>query len=228
LAAALNAPVIDWPTVANELFWLRKTLIDQENALQEALVLGGLAYPPPVMLGTVVNIMGTDETLPGTDLTPPFNSDISPVPTVTGIPLCKSNSLSSGENATVNKKGYPAYLDTTSTISPAADLNFGVYPLAIQTETPSTRNPIAPNLYPNTFVNGLGLLNGGMLNPTTYPSNYEPLGDAVSNANQVLDAGGAGLPEFNLDGDRGYGWKDWNPQTGSNPFTLPVLDVQEM
>jgi hypothetical protein len=228
LAAALNAPIIDWPTVANELFWLRKTLIDQENALQEALVLGGVAYPPPVMLGTVVNIMGMDETLPGTDLTPPFNPDISPVPTVTGIPLCKSNSLSSGENAAGSKKSYPAYLDATSTIAPVADLNFGVYPLNIQTETPSTRNPITPNLYPNTFVNGLGRLNGGMLNPTAYPSSYESFGDAVSNANQVLDAGGAGLPEFNLDGDRGYGWKDWNPQAGSNPFTLPVLDVEEV
>ncbi|MBV8389362.1 MAG: hypothetical protein JO080_06150 [Mucilaginibacter sp.] len=228
LAAALNEPIIDWNKVNNELFWLRKTLIDQENMLQNALVMGGLAYPPPMMLGAVVNVMGTDETLPGTDLTAPFNSDISPVPNVTGIPLCKSNSLSSGENATVDQKGYPSYLDATSSIAPAADLNFGVYPLHIQTETPSTHNPIAANLYPNTFVNGLGLLNGGMLNPTPYPSSYELFGDAVSNANQVLNANGAALPEFNLDGDRGYGWKDWNPQTGSNPFTLPVLDVEEV
>ncbi|MBS1530376.1 MAG: hypothetical protein JSU01_08725, partial [Bacteroidetes bacterium] len=220
--------IIHWHTVANELFWLRKTLIAQQNALQEALVLGGLAYPPPVMLGTEVNIMGTDSTLPATDLTPPLDPDISPVPTVTGIPLCKSNSLTVGTNFAARGKSYPTYLDKTSTIAAAADLNFAVYPLTIQTETPSTQNPIAPNLYPNTFVNGLGLLNGGVLNLSPYPSNYESFGDAVANADQVVESRGWGLPNYNLDGDRGYGWKDWNPQTGSNPVVLPVVDVQEV
>ena len=93
LDAAFALPIINWATVNNELFWLRKTLIDQENALQKVLVLGGLAYPPPAMLGTQVNIQGVDSTLPGTDLTPPRDPDVSPVQTVTGVALCKTNSL---------------------------------------------------------------------------------------------------------------------------------------
>jgi hypothetical protein len=228
LTAALNAPIIDWATVNNELFWLRKNLIDQENAMQEALVLGGLAYPPPVMLGVQVNIQGTDTTLPGTDLTPPFNTDISPVATVTGVPLCKTNSLSTqGLDVANVKPGYPRWLDTTSPLGAFADLNFAVYPVSIQVEEPSTNNIIQPNLYPQTIVNGSGLQNGGIMASETYPSNSEFLGDAVSNATQLIAAGGVGLQDYNLDGDRGYGWLAWDPKAGTNPFMPPVLDMQE-
>jgi hypothetical protein len=228
LGAALNAPIIDWPTVANELFWLRKNLIDQENAMQEALVLSGLAYPPPVMLGVEVNIQGTDVTLPGTDLTPPFNTDISPVATVTGVPLCKTNSLStSGQDATNVKPGYPRWLDTTSPLGAFADLNFGVYPVSIAVEAPQTNNIIPANIYPQTIVNGSGLQNGGIMAPEAYPTNADFLGDAVSNAVQLIGAGAVGLQDYNLDGDRGYGWLAWDPKTGTNPFVPPVLDIQE-
>jgi uncharacterized membrane protein YphA (DoxX/SURF4 family) len=66
LLAALNAPIVNWSTVANELFWVRKTLVDQENALRDALVWSALAYPPPVLLGMVD---ANGNTLPVTDLT---------------------------------------------------------------------------------------------------------------------------------------------------------------
>ena len=228
LDAALAVPIIDWATVNNELFWLRKTLIDQENALQEALVLGGLAYPPPVMLGVQVNIQGTDTTLPATDLTPPLDPSVSPVPTVTGVPLCKSNSLSSGgTDVTYVPPAYPHWLDTTSQLGAFADLNFAAYPLSIKTEEPATKNLIQAGVYPQTLVNGSGLQNGGIVNNEPYPSNYQFFGDAVSNAVQLIADGGAKLPDYNLDGDRGYGWLAWDPAAGSNPFNPPVLDVQE-
>jgi hypothetical protein len=228
LGAALEAPIINWGDVANELFWLRKTLIDQENALQEALVLAGLAYPPPVMLGVQVNIMGTDSTLPATDLTPPLDPSVSPVATVTGVPLCKSNSLTTqGIDVVAVSPGYPRWLDTNSQVGPFADLNFAVFPLAVKGELPLTKDLVQPSLYPQTFVNGSGLQNGGVLNHGPYPTSDLFFGDAVSNAVQLIGSGGGKLPDYNLDGDRGYGWLAWDPASGSNPFNPPVQDVQE-
>lgn len=226
LDAALNQPVIDWDTVANELFWLRKSLIDAENALQNALVMSGLAYPPPVMLGARVNINGTDETLPVTDLTPPGGSGASPVPNQTGIPLCKSNGLSTDANPTVQKQPYPRQLDKNSAVGPFADLNFAVYP-AVRGEEPLTENPIPVNMYPQSFVNGLGLQHGGMMTAGPYPSSYQFFGDAVSNAVQLMEQGVENLADYNLDGDRGYGWKAWEPKPGTNPVNPPLVDIQE-
>jgi len=228
IEAALSVPIIDWGTVANELFWLRKTLIDEENLMQNILVMGGLAYPPPVMLGAQVNIMGDNITLPATDLTPPFDPSISPVPNVTGVPLCKSNELTTqGIDIAYVPPSYPRWLDTKSTVAPSADLNFAVFPLMIGTETKATNNPIPPNIYPQTFVNGFGLMNGGIVNSEPYPSSNLFFGDAVSNAVQLIGDGGSKLPDYNLDGDRGYGWLAWDAVAGSNPFNLPVQDMQE-
>lgn len=226
--AALSAPVIDWATVNNDLFWLRKTLIDQENALQQAMVLAGLAYPPPVMLGTEVNIMGTDSTLPVTDLTPPRDTSISPVPTVTGIPLCKTNNLTTqDDNVVAVIPGYPRWLDTTSTVAASADLNFASFPITIKAELAETKDLLPGNMYPQTIVNGSGLQNGGILSTGPYPTEGKFFGDAVSNAVQLLASGPSTLPDYNLDGDRGYGWLAWDPAAGSNPFNPPVQDLQE-
>jgi hypothetical protein len=226
LGAALNQPIIDWDTVANELFWLKKELIDAENALQDALVMSGLAYPPPVMLGARVNLTGTDETLPVTDLTPPSDPNVTAVPNITGIPLCKSNGFNT-DNPLRSKFPYPRRMDTRSTAAPNADLNFAVYP-DVEGEQPLTANPIAANLYPNAFVNGLGLQNGGMMAPGTYPSTYRFFGDALSNALQLMEAGADKLTRYNMDGDRGYGWHCWNPKPGTNPAVPPVVDVEEV
>jgi hypothetical protein len=228
LDAALSVPIINWATVNNELFWLRKTLIDQENLMQNALVMAGLAYPPPVMLGAQTNIDGTDVTLPVTDLTPPLDPSISPVPNVTGVPLCKSNELTTeGIDITFVPPSYPRWLDTTSQAGPFADLNFSSFPLTIKAETPATKNPIPVNLYPQTFVNGFGLKNGGIVSGGAFPSSNLFFGDAVSNADQLIADGGSKLPDYNLDGDRGYGWHAWEPVATSNPFNVPVQVVQE-
>jgi hypothetical protein len=118
-------------------------------------------------------------------------------------------------------------MDTRSTAAPNADLNFAVYP-DVEGEQPLTANPIAANLYPNAFVNGLGLQNGGMMAPGTYPSTYRFFGDALSNALQLMEAGADKLTRYNMDGDRGYGWHCWNPKPGTNPAVPPVVDVEEV
>jgi len=228
LAAALSENVVNWADVNNELFWLRKTIFDQENSMQKALVMAGLAYPPPVMLGTQTNVDGTTVTLPWTDLTPPLDPNVTPIPFVTGVPLCKSNLLSSGgSDAAAIVPAYPRWLDTRNTVAPAADLNFAVYP-AVNGETPPAKDLIQGGIYPQTLVNGLGLLNSGLTAAGAYPSGYRSFGDAVSNANQVIGSPGAALHNYNLDGDRGYGWHAWDPAAGSNPFNPPVQDVPEV
>jgi hypothetical protein len=210
LIAAINAPIIDWATVRCELFWLRKSLVDAENALRDALVQGGLAYPPPAKLGT---IDPNGKTLPATDSTPQ-----------NGVPFCRSNALSGA--GTGNDTRYPHTMDTTNPQASVADLNFASYPNT-PLEAPTTRNLIPANMYPNFVVNASGLQNGGVLIDGTYPSRYQFFGDAVSNAMQVIQNSGVSLPDYNLDADRGYGWKAWTPKSGTTPDTPPVVDVQE-
>lgn len=229
LAAALSLPVIDWPTVRCNLFWLRKTLADAENGLRDGLVWGGLAYPPPVLLGAV-GVNG--ETLPATDLTPAGSTPVNPpngnVPTTSGIPLCRSNALSgSVAGAAEASSGlYPRALDPRNTAGGRADLNFSVYP-DVGIEEPSTRNLIPANAYPNLVVDGTPLANGGMRTDGVYPSRYKLFGGATANAVDLIVNDAKGLPDYNLDGDRGYGWKTWNPKPGSDPASPPVHDEQE-
>lgn len=213
LIGALEAPAIDWATVACNLFWLRKTLVDAENALRDALVKGGLAYPPPAKLGTIdVNGM----THPAVDLTSPV-----------GLPLTQSNGLSAtAPAALVGGVRYPRIMDATNPQGNVADLNFNAYPKTAA-EEPSTENLIPIGRYPNLVVDGSGLQNGGILAGGTFPTRQVFLGDAVANAVQAITHGPDHLPDFNLDGDRGDGWEGWHPQPGSVPATPPVNAVQD-
>jgi hypothetical protein len=210
LAAAINSPIIDWATVNCNLFWITKSLIDAENALQSALVTGGLAYPPPAMLGNI-----TPDTTNLLQTTPAVDT--------TGVPFCKTNTRSGGIGTVNADTTYPRQLDASNQ---AADLNFNSYP-GTRAELPATMNFPTPDVYPDFVVNGSGLQNGGILGGAVYPSRDKFFGDAVSNAMDLLKNGLASLPSYNLDADRGYGWLTWNPQPGSDPDAPPVLDVQE-
>jgi hypothetical protein len=214
LAAAINAPIINWPTVSCNLFWITKSLVDAENALQSALVQGGLAYPPPASLGTVApDASNVLQTTPAVDQ--------SRVP----VPFTKTNTLS-GLGIPNSDSLYPRQMDTSNM---AADLDFSSYPNSPNThaEDPTTMNFPAADVYPNVVVNGSGLQNGGLMTDGAFPSRNQFFGDAVSNALDLLHRGPGTLPSYNLDGDRGYGWKTWNPQPGSDPDTPPVVVVQE-
>jgi hypothetical protein len=213
LIAALEAPAIDWATVACNLFWLQKTLVDAENALRDALIKGGLAYPPPDKLGTVdVNNM----THPALDLTPP-----------NGIPLTQSNALSADAPAALfGGVRYPRVMDATNPKGPRADLNFNAYP-PTASEQPSTENLMPIAKYPNFVVDASGLQNSGLMTDGTFPTRLVFFGDAVANALQLITQGPGKLPDYNLDGDRGDGWEAWHPQPGTVPATPPVVAVQD-
>jgi hypothetical protein len=210
LAAVLNLPVIDWDEVRCGLYWLRKQMVDGEDALRDALVKAGLAYPPPVKLGT---IDPSGRAIPAADQTES-----------TFIALCRTNALSDV---------YPRQLDPRA-VDPTAmpptplppDLNFWKYP-DVAAEDPETQNLILPNLYPNFIVAGAGLQNGGMLQDAAYPSRNQFFGDAVANALDLITKEGAGLPDYSLDADRGYGWKGWHPKSGTMPANPPVADEQD-
>ena len=209
LAAAFNAPIVDWGTVRCNLFWIRKMLTDAENGLRDLVVTSGLAYPPPGKLG-VVGPNGN--TIPAVDKTPP-----------NGIPLCKTNSLSA---ARFTPATYPHLMDTSNPQSPP-DTNFAAFPM-VGAEAPTTAEQIPADKYPDFVLNGAGLQNGGLMTDGVFPTRNAFFGDAVSNALDVLSkVSGGKLPDYNLDGDRGYGWKGWHPASGSEPSVPPVQAQQD-
>lgn len=226
LAAAAAAPVINWSTVGCDLWWIEKELVlPLANGLRDSLVFAGLAYPPPILLGGN-NVAG--ETVPATDLTPDPNlGQPTPPPTgntppTTGVPLTRSNAL-------LRDGSYPAGLDKS--VQGFADLNFLSFPTpsapaSVQTETPATSDLIPGNEYASSVFTA-PIANGGVLGAGgTYPSSQLQLGGSVANAKQAL-GGPLPLPNYNLDGDRGYGWLGWHPKAGSDPSTPPVSDEQD-
>jgi hypothetical protein len=220
LAAAMAAPVVDWSTVACNLFWATSTLLADENALRDTLVYLALAYPPPVLLG------GTDvngNTQPATDLSPDPNLQQAPaqptgnVAPTQGVPLTRSNGLRPGQDRDL----YPAAMDIS--VQNLADLDWLVYPFpaSVPTETAPTDDLIKEGSYPAT-VFAAPLANGGITAAGgTFPTLGKTIGGAVANAREALASPGK-LADFNLDADRGYGWLGWHPKAGSNTATPPV------
>jgi hypothetical protein len=196
LIGAINAPIVDWDKVRCNLFWLRKTLVDFENLLRDALVKGALAYPPPQKLGT---IDANGITQPAVDDTPG-----------TGAPFCRP---------IIQTGGYPKLRDVTNQF---ADLNFSSYPAIQGAEAPVSKTqtfiqPVPSGPYPDSVVNGTGALgpnNSILTDGPEFPrsqkvANQHVFGDAVANAVDLIMNDGGGLQNYNLDADRGYGWKTW-------------------
>jgi hypothetical protein len=71
------------------------------------------------------------------------------------------------------------------------------------------------------------LQNGGMLASTAFPSDNMFFGDAVANAQQLLADQAQKLPRYNLDADRGYGWKAWNPPINTLPGNGAIPNPKE-
>jgi hypothetical protein len=213
LIAAINAPIVDWDKVRCNLFWLRKTLVDIENALRDRLVRGALAYPPPHKLGTIDT---NGNTRPAIDDTP-----------AAGVPLCRSSSMS-----TI----YPRVRDKSNPSIKFADFNYFSYPVVPGWELPTTEHLIQSDLYPNFVVNGTGLgLNNSILTDGPVPSGATLLvsqkvldkhvfGDAVSNAVDLIQQDGIGLQNYNLDADRGYGWRTWKYGTNWAGFNFETVE----
>jgi len=223
---------INWPVVQCDVFWLESLVDKTLNALRDALWIMTLAYPPPIMLGgqdTDGNwVPATDWTNTSLGQDPPASLPNNEPP-AGGVPLTKTNALGVPREVARGGGGYPHGLDTGpgsdgQPILP--DLDFFRFPseAAIETDTNEYPAPdlIPPEIYPNTIVNGMGVENGGIMEAGTFPTRELPFGDAVANALKVIEAKANGLPDYNLDGDRGYGWLGWRPKPLTNPATPPV------
>jgi hypothetical protein len=187
---------VDWDQFQCDTWWMRKTLLDGGLAVSNALVQLGLAYPTPDRLGTV-DVNG---------LTHPV-TDLSDNP----VPLTKSF---------VNRadQHYPLQMwaDTAANAQALPDMDFSKFPKS-PLETPATPDLPLPASYPDVIVDGSGLQHGGLRAGGTFPTAGLFFGDAVANALDLITHGIAGLPDYNLDGDRGYGWLAWNAEPGTFP-----------
>lgn len=215
IAAAINAAdagdPVDWSELAGHTYWLRMLFFDQVNAIRKGLVTSGVFYP----LGSELGSPPTDDTqpwIPATDQTTPA-----------GVPLTRNG----------RSEIYPLRVDervdeqTGTPITP--DLGFLRHPQA-QPELPSTLAAFEVGIYADRIVDGLGLVDGGLLNdPGIFPTRGKDFGGIVANAMEILRSRAETLPNYNLDGDRGYGWKCWRPRPGTklNDPMQPVDVVED-
>ena len=125
IAALEEQPSINWEQVRCDLYWTTSLAFQLENLLRDALVLTGLAYPPPILLGgldpTTGNVQPATDFTNGTGSAEP-SAFPNNTPPSAGVALTRTNSLSGG-----NRSGYPRALDKV--VLSLADYDFFRYPL---------------------------------------------------------------------------------------------------
>lgn len=224
--AAVNNKEMDWDDVRCTLYWLRRTLWQIDNAIQAAMTHGALAYPLPRTLGASL-------------------VDSNPDTPIRAVALCRSREYDEWAYQ------YPYQMDKTAkpcwkpegdpAAIPAADLNYWNFPEAptqqelgetqaasLAPEVGSTVTPFRGK-YPDEVIEEEER-SGGVLSDdfSSFPSQNVAFGGAVANAVQVIKNDANDLVDYNLDADRGYGWKTWNPWPNTYPgagFALQVKDA---
>lgn len=183
---ALSGGGVDWDQLRCNLFWLRKSIFDGEDALRTGLLNLGLIYPMNRELGK--------QTMAGT----------TPAVDQSGTPLIK----------TTDHKTYPRQMDKTdSATNNVPDLDYLKYPPS-PIEEAATMDWPTPAQYPDAALDGLPLQNQGVrFDNGAFPTRGVSFGSAVPNAVDLITHEGAGLVDYNLDADRGYGWKTWTSLT---------------
>ena len=213
LAGAAGTAVVTsntfWAELRCILYWTRYMVRAIELKTAEFLVETTLAPPSVMRLGGFGDVGGT----PG------------PARGAEGRPLTRT---------TVPDGAYPRQMDRGHEDTPhAPDIGYRGYPINADPEEPlqAIWPSIGANRYPSFALDGEGqwiLQNGGVMAPASFPtatgSAGEPLffGNSVANAVQVLRAEGAGLANYNLDADRGYGWLTWRTTLPNLPSQPPI------
>jgi hypothetical protein len=198
IAAAKSHKAIDWAQLRCNLFWLRHQLFEIEQGIRDALIIAGLAYPQPHQLG----MLGDDDHWSPSD---GINKS--------GHPLTR----------TARTDRYPMVMDDSQGGMP--DLNWPNFP-GKAVEQKGTLDLQDEHVYADHVVDQVGLQNGGVLAGGTYQTRGVNFGGAVANAVEVIRNDAKGLPDYNLDGDRGYGWLSWRPKIGTKPKDGTVVDEQ--
>lgn len=198
IAAAKDHKSIDWAQLRCNLYWQRHHLFEIEQGIRDLLIIAGLAYPQPHQLGMV----GDDgHTVPSDGINK------------SGRPLTR----------TIRADRYPMAMDDS--VNGAPDLNYLNFPVA-GVEQKGTLDLQDDHVYADHVVSGMGVQNGGMLTDGTYPTRGVSFGGAVANAVEVIRKDAADLADYDLDGDRGYGWLSWRPKLGTKPKDGGVVDEQ--
>jgi hypothetical protein len=198
IAAAKSHTSIDWGQLRCNLYWQRHQLFEIEQGIRDALIVAGLAYPQPHQLGMVDD---AGQIVPSDGITK------------SGHPLTR----------TMHTDRYPMVMDDAQNGMP--DLNWPNFP-ASAVEQKGTLDLQDGHVYADHVIDQVGVQNGGVFNGGTYPTRGVNFGGAVANAADVIRKDAANLPDYNLDGDRGYGWLSWRPKIGTKPKDGTVADEQ--
>ena len=208
LAADSDPPSFDWTNLRTTLYYTQLTIWNIEDGIRRGLEAAGVGYPPPYRLATsTVDMAGVTQWAPAQD--------------DSKVELTRSRRLES----------YPlhVYGPVVNGTTLLPDAGFSDSP-ASTPEEPGTRPLFAYIAYPDAIVDGAAMANGGLRGDSgNFPTSDHDFGGAVDNAADLLRHDGDKLPNFNLDGDRGYGWKTWRAKVGTSPgdITQPVQIAEE-
>jgi hypothetical protein len=213
IGAGVHASKTFWNEIRCLLYWSQYMLWQTENEVLEFLRLSTLGFPMTRHLAMAD--VEDEATHPAAD--------------ESGAALCKTRDFPDPD--------YPRGMDGQG---PAVffepDTGYLAYP-SVFPEMPL--EGIWPGFgagrYPDFALEGAGgpwgLLNGGMMTQAPFPHRVAAdggpafFGNAVENAVQVIQAQADGLPDYNLDADRGYGWLAWRPPPSTFP-SEPPIDAQ--
>lgn len=194
--------IVNWKDLRCKLYWFRKYLYNGEKGLQHLMKFAGLMYPLSKDLAIdddVLSVLGIDV---------PFESGKNLVKSRVDIPFpskCWDGSLLTfNQRPTFSNPGF---------------------------ETPSTLACLNA-IYPDFFVDNTAdnpLSNGDIKTPpATFPdrkqTNGMPIqfGNAVDNAVDLFENLGAGIPDWNLDADRGLAYVTWQFKGPYDPDNVQI------
>jgi hypothetical protein len=210
---------VDWDHLKCLFYWYRQYLYNAVTGFQRLIALAGLGYPDPAVFTEdpqVIQVLTVKETLESARSL--VKSRIrSPFPSRAWVTLTEQEKKDLDGNDPLKKKLVQNTIFTRFEKDPTvSDPNF---------ESPNT-TAYFTEAFPSFFLddpsNPLG--NGDLKTAGGFPSRQQPatgerLGNVAAAAVDLFVNLDKPLPSWNLDGDRGFVWFNWQLQRALNPIT---------